>query len=465
MRRVPPPRVARASRFRLTGVLLAAATLIALTAASCNEPDKRVAVGRAGLATVAEIVDAPATVTARAAATVSTPADGTLALLRVGPGDRVRAGQVLAVIDSPQAQANLDRAEEAVAATRRAGRGFGGGGVGLSAAQRATDEAAGQAFAAARAATGKIAEERLRRAMLAQVEVAERQYAAAAQTAREAVRSVQRGVAGVNSAVRALATAQRVQAEQARDLARVTVDALTLRAPIAGVVQFGGTGSAAGSADALAGLLGSAGAGSGAAPAAPALPRAPAGPPAGVDVAVPVGGPVTAGLPLFTVVDLSELGLVAEIDETDILLVRPGQPATVELDAATGASYPARVRSVDVLPTTSASGGVSYRVRLSLGAGTYPDRRAAPAPRPGMSAVAHLEVRSAVDAVTVPAAAVFSADGRDAVWLVKEGRAERVPVTVGVQGAELVQIVSGVQPGQQVVVRGTDRVRGGQQVP
>ncbi|HEX7744874.1 MAG TPA: efflux RND transporter periplasmic adaptor subunit, partial [Micromonosporaceae bacterium] len=225
------------------------------------------------------------------------------------------------------------------------------------------------------------------------------------------------------------------------------------------------TGSAAGSADALAGLLGSAGGGSGAAPAGPALPRAPAGPPAGVDVAVPVGGPVTAGLPLFTVVDLSELGLVAEIDETDILLVRPGQPATVELDAATGASYPARVRSVDVLPTTSASGGVSYRVRLSLGAGTYPDRRAAPAPRPGMSAVAHLEVRSAVDAVTVPAAAVFSADGRDAVWLVKEGRAERVPVTVGVQGAELVQIVSGVQPGQQVVVRGTDRVRGGQQVP
>jgi len=102
---------------------------------------------------------------------------------------------------------------------------------------------------------------------------------------------------------------------------------------------------------------------------------------------------------------------------------------------------------------------------LSLAAGRFPDGRPAPAPRPGMSAVAHLEVRSAADAVTVPAAAVFSADGRDAVWVVKDGRAEEVPVTVGVQGPELVQIVSGVRPGQQVVVRGTDRVRGGQQVP
>jgi hypothetical protein len=38
-------------------------------------------------------------------------------------------------------------------------------------------------------------------------------------------------------------------------------------------------------------------------------------------------------------------------------------------------------------------------------------------------------------------------------------------VTVGVQGQDLVQIVNGVQPGQQVVVRGTDQVRSGQQLP
>ncbi|HEX2774028.1 MAG TPA: efflux RND transporter periplasmic adaptor subunit [Micromonosporaceae bacterium] len=471
VRRVPPPRLATARRFRLSGILLACVTLISLTAASCGDDEPAVALGSASVATVSEIVDAPATVTARAAATLTAPADGTLAVLRVGPGDRVRAGQVLAVIDSPQAQANLDRAAEALAAARRAGRGFRGGGAGLSDAQRATDEAADEAFAAARTAAGKITDQRLRSALLAQVQAAEKRYAAAARTAQEAVRAVQRGVRGVSSAVGALAAAQRVQAEQAYDLAKATVDALTLRAPIGGVVQLGGTASP-GAADALTGLLGAAGAGTagaggvGTAGAAPNRAGAPAaGPPAGVDVAVPVGGRVTAGTPLLTVVDVSQLGLVAQVDETDVLLTRPGQAATVELDAATGASYPARVQSVDVLPTQSASGGVSYKVRLSLAAGRYPDGRPAPTPRPGMSAVARLKVRSATDAVTVPAAAVFSADGRDAVWLVRDGRAEQVPVTVGVQGQELVQIVDGVRPGQQVVVRGTDQVRGGQQVP
>jgi hypothetical protein len=79
-----------------------------------------------------------------------------------------------------------------------------------------------------------------------------------------------------------------------------------------------------------------------------------------------------------------------------------------------------------------------------------------------MSAVTHLQVRQATGAVTVPAAAVFTAEGRDVVWAVRNGRAEQVPVTVGVQGQDVVQIVSGLSEGQQVVVRGTDQVQTGQ---
>ncbi|TNH21619.1 efflux RND transporter periplasmic adaptor subunit [Micromonospora orduensis] len=459
MRRTHPPRPASATRPRLLVALTAVAVLTATTAASCGDDDPDLALASAARNPVSEVIDAPATVTARAAATLTAPADGTLASLRVQPGQRVKRGQVLAVVDSPSAQQRLRQAKEALTAAKRAGRGVSTGD--LTGSRRGTDKAADEAFDAARKAAEKIADPQLRDALLTQVTSAQRQYAAAARSADQAVRAVQRGIDGLGSAVGALSAAQRLQAEQAYDLAKATVDALTLRAPIAGVVQPGGARAGGGANGGLAELLEQAG-GGGIDPSV--LAPGQGGPPAGVDDAVAVGGQVTAGTPVLTVVDTGQLGLLAEVDETDVLLVQAGVTATVELDAVTGASYDATVRSVDVLPTSSAQGGVTYRVRLTLGAGKLAEDEPAPAPRPGMNAIVHLRVREVADAVTVPASAVFSADGRDAVWVVRDGRAGRAPVTVGVQGSDLVQILNGVQPGDRIVVRGTDQVRDGQEV-
>ncbi|WP_405429357.1 efflux RND transporter periplasmic adaptor subunit [Micromonospora sp. NBC_00617] len=459
MRRPYPPRPASATRPRLLIALTAVAVLTATTAASCGDDQPPVALASAVRNPVTEVIDAPATVTARAAATLTAPADGTLASLRVQPGQQVKRGQVLAVVASPSAQARLRQAKEALAAAKRAGRGVSTGN--LTGSRRATDKAADKAFDEARKAADKIADQQLRDALLAQVTSAQEQYAAAARSADQAVRAVQRGISGLNSAVSSLSAAQRLQARQAYDLAKATVDALTLRAPIAGVVQPGGARAAGGANGGLAGLLEQAG-GAGIDPSA--LAPAQTGPPAGVDDAVAVGGQVTAGTPVLTIVDTGQLGLLADVDETDVLLVKPGVTATVELDAVTGASYDATVRSVDVLPTSSAQGGVTYRVRLALGPGKLAEDEPAPTPRPGMNAIVHLRVREAADAVTVPASAVFSADGRDAVWVVRDGKADRAPVTVGVQGSDLVQILNGVQAGDRIVVRGTDQVRDGQEV-
>ena len=436
-------------------MLLAAVLLLpALTGSSCGGAPSGVAVGAAARGTVDEIVEAPGSVTARAAATVSSPADGTLAELRVQAGDRVSKGQVVAVIDSPSAQRRLASAQRALDQSARGGVPAAGGAAAFAAVQRRTDARAAAAFRDARAAAAKISDAALKTAVLRQVDAAQQQYAAAAEAAGAAVRSVQRGVAGLAEAVGALVAAQRLQAQQAYELAVAGVDALTLRAPLAGVVQLGGT--AAGGTPSLTDLLSS-----GATPTAPAA----AGTLPGVDAAVPEGAVVGAGTPILTVIDTGRLGLAADVDETDVLLVKPGGPATAELDAATGATYRATVRAIDLLPTTSARGGVSYRVRLDLGRGSYGDGRVAPTPRPGMSAVVRLRVNRATDAVTVPASAIVNTDGRDTVWAVRGGRAERVPVTLGVQGEDMVQVVSGVDAGQRIVVAGADKVSAGQELP
>jgi multidrug efflux pump subunit AcrA (membrane-fusion protein) len=457
----------RVPRRPLVG-FLAALVAVLLTVAACSDEAPAVTLGAAGRADVVEVVDAPATVTARAAPTLTAPADGTLASLAVSTGDSVTPGQVLAVIDSPSAQQRLAEAAEAL----RALRGSGGAGAStrdLAAAQRRTDEAAAKAFASAREAANRIAEPQLREALLNQTGAAEAAYREAAAPARAVIDSVQRGLASVAHAMNALTAAQRAQAKAAYELAQSTVDALTLRAPAAGVVQLGGPAGAG--TPSLTDLLGPAtaaggGAGAGAASAVAQSGARPTGGQSapGIDPAPAVGAKVTAGMTIMTVVDTSELGLLAEVDETDVLLVTAGVNASIELDAAPGARYAAKVRSVDLLPSASPQGGVSYRARLTLGEGKFANGRAAPLPRPGMNAVAHLEVRSATSAVVVPAAAIVNANGRDTVWVIRGGRAEQASVTLGVAGAGLVQVVSGVAEGDRIVIRGTDRVRVGQEL-
>ena len=450
---------------RRTPLLVAFVAAVSLTAAACTSSDTGIALDTVRTATVVEVVDVPASVTARAVATLTAPADGTIASLAAEPGSTVAKGAVLAVIDSPAAQKRLTDAKAALSAAS--------GGVGavrvadLTRLQDHLDASAADAFTAARSAAGQVADDKVRAALLAQVDVAQKQYESTAQTTRAIATQVQQGVASLSAAVGALGAAQRAQAKAAYDVAAATVDALTLRAPIAGVVQL--ARPAAGTAsDPLAGLLGAVGASGGVAAAGvggagAATASSPNTAVAGVDDVLMVGDQVSAGTAVVTIVDVSEIGLVGEVDETDVLLVNPGITASVDLDAAPGVSYEATVGTVDLLPTPSPRGGVAYRIRLSFSppkAGTT----APPTPRPGMSAVAHLRVRTAANAVSVPAAAVFSSGGHEAVWVVRDGRAVQQQVVVGVQGEDLVQISDGLQSGQQVVVAGTDRVTAGEKL-
>jgi RND family efflux transporter MFP subunit len=184
---------------------------------------------------------------------------------------------------------------------------------------------------------------------------------------------------------------------------------------------------------------------------------------AGVDDMLAVGDRVGTGDPVVTIVDVSEIGLQGEVDETDVLLVTPGVAADVELDAAPGVLYRATVQTVDLLPTPSTRGGVAYRIRLTFTSGSEEGQQP-PTPRPGMSAVAHLRVRTAESTVAVPASAVFTSELGNTVWVLREGRAERQRVELGVQGEDLVEIRTGVVPGDRVVTAGTDKVSAGQEI-
>jgi HlyD family secretion protein len=433
---------------------------VALVLAGCTGGgDPAIEVATVARATVVEVVEAPATVTALATATVSAPADGTVARLRVREGQQVRAGQVLLRVESPDARRRLRQAQRADA--RAAGSGTSDTVPIDLAAARQADADAQRAFDRARGAARRIPPGPARTQALSALRVSRSQYAAARASADQAVRQLAAGLGSLADAVAALSSAQRVQTRAALDVARRSVAALTVRAPVAGTVSLSPPPAGEGS-DPTAGLLGQlpenlqgqAGdllGGSGAGPS--------------VDAVLAEGRPVTSGRPILTVTDTSSLSLTAQVDETDVLLVQAGVPASAELDAVPDARYDAAVVSIDPTPATSSRGGVTYLVRLSLGRGTGPGGTVAPTPRPGMSAVVDLQVRTAARAVAVPAAAVFRDGRRDAVWAVQNGVARERVVRLGAQGESRVQVVEGLKVGERVVVRGADRVRDGQQVP
>jgi multidrug efflux pump subunit AcrA (membrane-fusion protein) len=435
----------------------------------CTGNSSGIQTAAVGRATVSEVVEAPATVQAAATTTLSSPATGTVEAVFVKDGERVVAGTLVARISSPQAQARLTQARSALAQVDSSAPAspalLSGGG------QTQADTAAQGAFDAARKAAAGIADPRLKAAALTQITTAEHQYQLAAAQARAAIAAINSGIGNLDSAIASLTVAQRVQAQTAVQVAQNAVDALEVKAPIAGTVQLGGSGTGSGTSSAtgsdLGGVLSQLPADQ-QQQAASALGGAAATGGSGGQVQttgpLTVGTPVSTGTTLATIVDVSTLSLQADVDETDVFLVKPGVKAQAQLDAVPGAQYPATVASVGLSPTQSARGGVSYRTRLILTGGTMPDGSRAPTPRPGMSAVADLQVRTARDAVSVPATAIVRDGDRDAVWVVEGTRARRRNVTVGTQGADQVAITEGLRVGEQVVIRGADQVREGQEL-
>lgn len=445
---------------RLTGPtrLLVGVALLGVLSGCTSQPEPSVEVGAAALGTVVETVEAPGTVTAKASATLSAPADGTVAAIAVADGNPVEAGQVVLEIASPEAQDRLRQAQQADAQAAAAAE-VSIPAVDLSTTASRSDDRAQEAFAQARTVAEAIEDEQARAEALGRLAEAEADYAAARADADRTVARFNAGLASLGEALSSLASAQRVQTAAALELAQRTVDSLTVTAPIAGTVTLGTASSAGGGSSGLDSL----GIPSDLADAASALGGGASGSSESVGP-LSIGSPVVSGQPIVTITDSSVLSLAAEVDETDVLLVQPGTPAVAEFDALPGARYDAQVTSVDLSPTPSPRGGVSYRVRLTLGAGELLDGQPAPTPLPGMSAVVELAVREAVDVVTVPSAAVFRDATGDAVWRVDDGVSRRQPVELGAQGEELVEIRSGLAEGDLVVVRGADVVSEGDPV-
>ncbi|MFD7084898.1 efflux RND transporter periplasmic adaptor subunit [Streptomyces sp. NPDC059918] len=241
----------------------------------------------------------------------------------------------------------------------------------------------------------------------------------------------------VDAAQVAQARSQLTQAQNAVDAAQRAVDGTVLRAPAAGTVASvsAKVGDTVSGTNGNGGTSGGSGGGSNTGSASS-------------------GSASSSALSGFVVLtNPSGMQVTANFSEADALRLKPGQPATVTLNAMSGRVLNAQVLAVSSLPTGSSSSGggnsgggsaVQYAATLTVTSPTD-DLRS------GLSASIQVVVGEASGVLSVPAAAVSGTGANRSVTVVKgDGTAVRTPVTVGLEGDSTDQILSGVAEGEKV---------------
>lgn len=156
---------------------------------------------------------------------------------------------------------------------------------------------------------------------------------------------------------------------------------------------------------------------------------------------------------MAVIYDLSQLELQMDVSELDIGQIQPGQTVEITAEALPGQTFTGVVEKVSVNGTTT-DGFTTYPVTILLS--EYGDLN------PGMNVSADIIVERTENALCVPAEAVNSdgtvlvagegAFAEDGVTIADPSKIESRPVTLGRGNQDFVEITSGLEEGETVLL-------------
>jgi RND family efflux transporter MFP subunit len=166
---------------------------------------------------------------------------------------------------------------------------------------------------------------------------------------------------------------------------------------------------------------------------------------------VDTGQFVKTGNILATLVDVSRLRLRFKVSEGESLQARVGQDVDFHVAALGDRSFTGRIYHVgDVAePTTRQVEVLAWVANPGV-------------LKPGFFAEVALAAEARKDAVVIPEAAVQASERGFVTYVVEGGKARLRPIQTGLRtGNGIVEILSGLKPGETVVVEGSDRLADG----
>ena len=154
---------------------------------------------------------------------------------------------------------------------------------------------------------------------------------------------------------------------------------------------------------------------------------------------------VSGGTTLANLADLSRLFIIADVDETDIGSVQIGQLVKITADAYPGRTFPGKVQRIS--PRGKVENSITiFKVKIEIqgdGKGIL---------KPMMTANVDIISEELKNVLYLPREAIRVEKGKKYAAILVNNEPKEVPVTTGVRNPIHVQILSGLEPDQEVLI-------------
>jgi RND family efflux transporter MFP subunit len=163
------------------------------------------------------------------------------------------------------------------------------------------------------------------------------------------------------------------------------------------------------------------------------------------------GQHVRPGEELFVVTDFDPLIARVYLPERDVLDLREGREVRITLEADNGVCFKGKIRQISPVVDTDTG-----TVKVTVEAIRPPAQV-----RPGGFVTIDILHETRSDAILLPRKAVVRELQKAHVFVTDEDAARRRPVELGLEEGDHLEVLSGVEPGEQVVIEGQGSLKDG----
>lgn len=169
------------------------------------------------------------------------------------------------------------------------------------------------------------------------------------------------------------------------------------------------------------------------------------------------GDGVTQGEALFTIAPDDGYIVKAQIDEQDVVNVRPGQTAQITSEDFPAKTLIGHIESISPLAIASTNASSTARqvlatIRLAASPSYLKD---------GMSVDIDILTANRLGVLSVPNSAIYREGGKSFVYVIRAGKAHKQPVRTGESNDTQTIVRSGLQAGDRVIAEHTTQIRDG----